>query len=107
MRAIARRLQRLETRLAPQQDPRPWRIANLLYERRRRLAEAEGQPFKDLPPGRPGEVPTSPLPRRCVVGVSNLPGRPKSLLQLLARPELVPILPNNAAVRPKQGACRV
>ncbi len=57
MRAIARRLQRLETRLAPQQDPRPWRIANLLYERRRRLAEAEGQPFKDLPPGRPGDGP--------------------------------------------------
>jgi hypothetical protein len=52
MRAIARRVQRLETRISPQRDLTSWRIANVLYERRRRLAEAAGQPFKDLPPQR-------------------------------------------------------
>lgn len=57
MNAIGRRIQRLETRLAPQQDPRTWGIANLLYERRRWLAETEGQPFKDLPPERPRDGP--------------------------------------------------
>jgi hypothetical protein len=56
MRAIARRLRRLENRLAPEADLRPWRIANVLYERRRRLAEAVGQPFEDVPP-QPGRGP--------------------------------------------------
>ena len=50
MRAIARRVQRLETRLALQEDPKAWRIANALYERRRRLAEAQGRPFVAPPP---------------------------------------------------------
>jgi hypothetical protein len=52
MRAIARRVQRLETRISPQRDLTSWRIANVLYERRRRLAEAAGKPFEDLPPQR-------------------------------------------------------
>ena len=57
MKAISRRLlQRLEARLSPQEDLRAWRTANVLYDRRRRLAEAAGQPFEDMPP-RPGRGP--------------------------------------------------
>ena len=50
MRAIARRIQRLETRLSPQEDLASWRIAAVLYERRRQVAEAAGQAFEDMPP---------------------------------------------------------
>jgi hypothetical protein len=50
MRAIARCIQRLETRLAPQENLTSSRIANVLYKRRRRLAEAAGQRFEDPPP---------------------------------------------------------
>jgi hypothetical protein len=56
MKAIARRLQWLETRLSPHEDLTSWRIANVLYGRRRSLAEAAGQPFDDMPP-QPGSGP--------------------------------------------------
>ena len=49
MKSIARRLGRLESALAPQADRaaylRAGEIAHVLYERRRRRAEAEARPF--------------------------------------------------------------
>ena len=52
MKALDTRIRRLEARLAPQEDPESWRVANLLYERQRRRALAAGEPF-DRPPPEP------------------------------------------------------
>ena len=49
MRAITRRIQRLEGRLSPQPDAEVHRIVNAIYQRRRRRLEAEGVPIEDLP----------------------------------------------------------
>ena len=49
MRAVIRRLCRLEEKFVPQEDPESLRIADLLRERRRRRLEASGQPFEDAP----------------------------------------------------------
>ena len=50
MKAIATRIRRLEARLALQEDLGSWRLANLIYDRRRRRAEAARDPFDDPPP---------------------------------------------------------
>ena len=50
MRAITRRVSRLETRLTPQMNQRSYQIACILYERRRRRFEFTGLPFTDQPP---------------------------------------------------------
>ena len=50
MKAIARRVARLEDRLIPQEDPEARRLVELLRERRRRRLEAEGLPFHERPP---------------------------------------------------------
>ena len=52
VKALATRIRRLEARLAPQEDLESWRAANILYERRRRRAEAAGEPFDRPPPER-------------------------------------------------------
>ena len=52
MKALAARIHRLEARLAPQADLESWRAAIVLYERRCRRAEAEGERF-DRPPPEP------------------------------------------------------
>lgn len=81
MSAIARRIQRLEARFAPQEDLTSWRIANLIYERRRQHAEAEGRPFADLPPERPGKGPHLSIAetlRRCQEQLAKLPNEPSS-----------------------------
>jgi hypothetical protein len=52
MKAVTRRLHRLERRLAPQADAEyheSLRIANLIRERRRRRLEAGGEAFNELP----------------------------------------------------------
>jgi predicted RNase H-like nuclease (RuvC/YqgF family) len=46
MKAIDRRLRRLEERLAPQENEEVGRLVELLRERRRRRAEASGEPFE-------------------------------------------------------------
>jgi hypothetical protein len=61
MRAVIRRLQRLEERLVPQVDLASQRVAGLLRERRRRRLEASGQPFED---SSLTNLPTAP--RRCL-----------------------------------------
>lgn len=48
MRAVVRRLQRLEERFAPQVDLASQRLADLLRERRWRRLEASGEPFDEL-----------------------------------------------------------
>ena len=49
MKAVARRLQRLEERLAPKQDERELRIAAVLRGRRcRRLAQERGVPYEQV-----------------------------------------------------------
>jgi hypothetical protein len=62
MKAVARRIQRLESALTPQVDHaaslRAWEISTTLYRRRRRRAEAEGRPFTDPPPTR---IPIGPF----------------------------------------------
>lgn len=82
MRAIARRIRRLEARLALQEDLASWRIANLIYERRRPHAKAEGRPFTDLPPERPGKGPHLSIAetlRRCREQLAKLPKEPSSV----------------------------
>jgi hypothetical protein len=47
MKAIDRRLRRLQERLAPQENEEVRRLVELLRERRRHRAEASGEPFDD------------------------------------------------------------
>ena len=49
MKAIDRRLRRLEERFAPQENEEVGRLVELLRERRRRRAEASGEPFEVRP----------------------------------------------------------
>jgi hypothetical protein len=49
MKAIDRRLSRLEDLLAPQENEEVGRLVELLRERRRRRAEASGEPFESRP----------------------------------------------------------
>ena len=49
MKAVIRRLRRLEEKFVPQEDRESQRVADLIRERRRRRFEASGQPFKDEP----------------------------------------------------------
>ena len=50
MRAIANRVRRLEARLAPEVNLTSYRLACILYERRRRRFEFADLPFTDQPP---------------------------------------------------------
>ena len=50
MRAVIRRIRRLEESLKPVVDQEPPRWVAILRERRRRRAEAEGKPFDDRLP---------------------------------------------------------
>jgi hypothetical protein len=53
VRAIVRRLRRVEQKLAPrptEQDRRQIEIAEQIQERLRRHREAEGKPYHELPP---------------------------------------------------------
>jgi hypothetical protein len=49
MKAIYRRLRRLETSLAPQEDEEVRSLVMLLRERRRRRLEASGEPHESRP----------------------------------------------------------
>jgi hypothetical protein len=49
MKAIDRRLRRLQESFAPQENEEVRRLVTLLRERRRRRAEACGEPFEDRP----------------------------------------------------------
>ncbi len=49
MKAITRRIRRLEERLAPREDLESCRLADVLYERRRRRLESSGETDEDLP----------------------------------------------------------
>ena len=49
MKAVIRRLRRLEEKFVPQEDQETQRVADLLRERRRRRLEANGEPFEDEP----------------------------------------------------------
>ena len=50
MRALANRLQRLETRLKARGNSEAYSLARILCERRRRRLEQEGVPADQLPP---------------------------------------------------------
>jgi hypothetical protein len=50
MKAIDRRLRRLQDRFAPEVREEDFRLVKLLRERRRRRLEASGEPFEELPP---------------------------------------------------------
>jgi hypothetical protein len=50
MRAIGRRLRRLEDRVAPRPNEEDFRLANILRERQGRRLEAAGEPFDYTPP---------------------------------------------------------
>jgi hypothetical protein len=50
MKAMIRRLRRIEAHLAPKPNTVSQRAAQLLWERRRRRADANGQPFEEPPP---------------------------------------------------------
>ena len=50
MKAIARRIRRLEDRFVPKDDPAERRLVELLRERRRRRYEAEGKTYVPPPP---------------------------------------------------------
>jgi hypothetical protein len=59
MKAMFRRLRRIETQLAPEPNAAAQRAVELLRERRRRRLEAAGQPFEELP----SHTVTAPGPR--------------------------------------------
>jgi hypothetical protein len=61
MRAVIRRLQRLEERFAPQVDLASQRAADLLRERRRRRLEASGESVEELDWGSLGLPPGTRL----------------------------------------------
>ena len=50
MRAIAKRIERLEGRFSPREDLADYQARCMLYERRRRRFAAEGVPFLEPPP---------------------------------------------------------
>ena len=52
MKAIDRRLRRLQERFAPQENEEVRSLVTLLRERRRRRLEASGEPFEVRPCGR-------------------------------------------------------
>jgi hypothetical protein len=58
VRAVIRRLHRLEERMTPRPNLASQRAAKILRERRRRRSEASGQLFEDLPPE---PVPSGPV----------------------------------------------
>ena len=49
MRTISRRLRKLEDRFAPKENEEVRSLVTLLRERRRRRAEANGEPFDERP----------------------------------------------------------
>ena len=49
MKAIDRRLRRLQESFAPQENEEDFRLVTLLRERRRRRLEASGEPFESGP----------------------------------------------------------
>ena len=70
MKAVTRRLQQLERRLAPQTQVEAFQslsVAMVLHERRRRRCEANGEPFEELP----------------LQPISALPGRRRSIAETL------------------------
>jgi len=50
MKAILRRVGRLEQRYVPKLDLASQSVADIIRERRRRRLEASGEPFEDWPP---------------------------------------------------------
>jgi hypothetical protein len=67
MKALKRRIRRLEQRLAPQPASKGPSAVDILRERRRRRLEAAGQPFEEPAPAQ-------------VAGGS---GRPRSVVEIL------------------------
>ena len=67
MKALKRRIRRLEQRLAPQPASKGPSVVDILRERRRRRLEAAGQPIEE------------PAPARLVSGA----GRPRSVVEIL------------------------
>ena len=67
MKALKRRIRRLEQRLAPQPASKGPSAVDILRERRRRRLEAAGQPFEE------------PAPAQLTSGA----GRPRSVVEIL------------------------
>jgi hypothetical protein len=61
MKAIDRRLRRLQDRFAPEENEEVGRLVELLRERRRRRAEACGEPFEVRPYESLTDDPNRPL----------------------------------------------
>ncbi len=61
MKAIDRRLRRLEENFAPQENEEVGRLVALLRERRRRRLEASGEPFESGPSERLSDDQDRPL----------------------------------------------
>jgi len=83
MKAIDRRLRRLEESFAPQENEEDFRLVTLLRERRRRRLEASGEPFESRPCERFTDDQNRPLSvadilrsgrRRTVVPTEQPPG---------------------------------
>jgi len=81
MKAIDRRLRRLQERFAPQENEEVRSLVTLLRERRRRRLEASGEPFEVRPCGRFTDDQDRPLSvvevlrmgRRCLVAPNERP----------------------------------
>jgi hypothetical protein len=67
MKALKRRIRRLEQRLAPQPASKGPSAVDILRERRRRRLEAAGQPIEELAPAQ----------------VASGAGRPRSVVEIL------------------------
>ena len=88
MKAITRRIGRLEKRLAPPPDIPGPSLADIVRERRRRRLEAAGAPFPE------------PAPMPIPVG----PGKPRTVVEILRHSRQLAYERNRAAVLSDQSS---
>jgi hypothetical protein len=104
VKAINRRIRRLEERLAPREDLESCRLADVLYERRRRRAEATGEPFDDPPPERRIRGPRISIAETLRLGRRRTYERNRCALGASAGyryHEITPLFPESRVIRPE------
>jgi hypothetical protein len=94
MKAIAKRIQRLEGQMSPRADLAGYQALCIIYERRRRRAEREGVPFDELPP-EPHVGPSRPLTPADVIRLRQA----KRLAREAGQPPLQPGLKPQTSYR--------
>jgi hypothetical protein len=86
MKAMFRRLRRLENRIAPKPDALSQRTAELIRERRRQRLEAAGEPYEELPWHSVGLVPGRQLSIAETIRIGRQLAQQRSLATAVMRP---------------------